>query len=606
MSGSLASAQAATPASLPQAGEVWRYVCNVNPLSTLSEFSQVDPDSSELLSTMNTAETDARVHSATDADSVQLAISAALADSFKLASSTQLASSGLVPASLGVGSPGAKQPASAAGDKAESATLATIVWPGSTPPDATTSAPQPTVSSADDGSPSSTSPRSPDAHPTTRRSGITQRFSHTIPSAVPEIMSDDPIGFSSPTPSTIDLYPVAPRTPPTNTPLQLSRPSSPRAQQATKTRPAGPFIPPLPPLDTRLDLRHRDNYSRTPRSTYSPRSSSRSPLPRSSSFMSQPHDLSPASARGAWVRRSVRRGNVRLGAERLPSQSPSRHTPAAAGAAIRSDGSSMLRPSQSAIELGTTAGGGSEALSVDGSHLGGGSATPRTSPVRIGRGSIRRADGDGGSARSVTPPGSVAGSSLAVSPRLPWAPRVERRRPIKLGAASRSPAAAARHPPAAMVSSSFLDEYEDAESIMRLRRLSTVGGRSMRASPSVDMLTSPSAVAGASFFSGAGLTTYGTAAAAAAIASDGGRLASTQSDCASLTRRASLASRLGGGRDRSRYLRALYMSAEQAPPAAATPPGVPSLNFRQYDFALSRQFTFSDGSRITLPQEDKA
>lgn len=213
--------------------------------------------------------------------------------------------------------------------------------------------------------------------------------------------------------------------------------------------------------------------------------------------------------------------------------------------------------------------------------------------------------------RSVTPPGSVAGSSAGVSPRVPWTRRTERRQQLRLGAVSKSPVNYARHTPAALASSSFLDEYDDAESLIRLRRSNTVAARALRPSASAtDMLANQSAMGDGSFMSAGGLTASGVTMAAAAAAcrrgapSDGSMLSPRGG------RRLSLAARLGGGSDRYRYLRALYMGShsdmgtpDEAPPP--TPMGVPSLNFRKYDFALSRQFTFSDGTSIRMPQDNR-
>lgn len=577
MSGSLASARASGPASLPHAGQIWRYVYNVNPLSTSSEPSQVDQGLYGTSGSMSRAdsEVEAYFHSATQADSIQLAISAALADSYKLASSAHLASSGLVPASPHVGSPSVRRQTTPAGDKEESATLATIVWPGAPPPEVQSVAPLPTVSSLSDGC--SSSPRSPASHHPSRNSMQPKpHFSRQVSSAVPEIVSDDPVEFIRPSSSTVDLYPVPPRTPPNNSiddnPLYLPDLGSPTASRPSTS----PFIPNLPARDALQSLQHRER-SPTPQSTFSP-----SPSPRPT----QPHDLSPASARGGWVRRDVRRRSVRLGADRLPSASPSRHTVAAAGPASRSAGSSMLHASRSALELRSQT--SFDAASVDGSEHGAAVA------LRTGRGVHRRADSDAGSHRSRTPPGSVAGSSFAASPRLPWAPQTERRArrsssALRLGATSRSPAAFARHPPAAapLASSSFLDEYEDAETLVRLRRSSTATGRTLRPCASAtDLRGGSSVAAGASFFSA-------------------GRIGAPSEAASDLSRRPSLAARLGGGRDRGRYLQTLYTNSIRStdrPPAApaATPPGVPSLNFRTYDFGLSRKFTFSDGSRIKV------
>lgn len=526
------------------------------------------------------------MHSA-NSDSVQLAISVALADSFKLASSTQLTSSGLVRATMDMGSYSAKHLAPEPGDKGESATLATIVWPGSELQEASASAPQHPISSPKTASPSS--PRSPVARHIHRKSVLsTQALSsrHTS-SAVPEIVSDGPImSFEAPA-STVDLYPVAPPTPPNDNPLYVAHPSCTSDRRAQTS----PFIRPPAALRSAEHLPRRDSFSRTPLSTMSAHSSSRSPLPRSPSMKSQPPDLSPASARGGWVRRDVRRSRVRLGADRMPSLSASRHTPAAGGPAVRSSGSAALRPSSSAIELGRIATFGSLASSMDGSQM---CEPPADNipPVRTGRSALRRSDVDG-SQLSMTPPASVAGSSVAASPRLPWAPRSERRQPVRFGAVSKSPAASARHTPAAHGGSSFLNEYDDVESLVRLRRSSTVGSHVLRPSASaIEMLSGHSMVGSASFMSAAGRTD---------APSDGAALSPRSG------RRPLLAARLGGTSERARYLQAMQPPSDLDTRRSTAPEDIPlgihGLNFRTYDFALSRQFTFSDGSRIRMPQD---
>eukprot|EP00892_Ulva_mutabilis_P008556 jgi/Ulvmu1/6072/UM027_0050.1 len=582
-----AKAQVHTPAcaSLPQAGQVWRYVCNVNPLSTNSELSQVDHDTMALSETLTTVDVGGGSHSA-NSDSVHLAISAALADSFKLASSTQLTSSGLVPATLDVDSASTKHPA--AGDKTESATLATIVWPGTAPQNASSSAPQHTVSSRH-----TSPPRSPAARLFPHKSVLSTHAS----SAVPDIISDDPIMQYDTPPSTVELYPIGPPTPPNESqkPLYACSRSLAPGHRHDNSQVARRFTTPL----NLHQLPRGDSFPATP-NTMSPRSSL-SPLPHSPSMRSRPSDLSPATSRGGWVRRSIRRSPVRLGADRPPSLSPSRHTPAAGGAAQRSAGSAALRPTASAVELSHMA-TDSLAGSVVGDHIFDASADA-LEPMRTGRGALRRADSSG-SQRSITPPASVANSSFVASPRLPWAPRTERRRPVKLGAASKSPATRARHPPAALSttpgsglsSTSFLDEYEDAASIVRLRHSSTLGANVLRPSASaMDMLADRSTAGGASFMSAAAHT-------------------DAPSDACPLSphsRLPSLASRLGGSSSsRMAYLRALHTAevdaAARKPAAEEIRLGAPALNFRTYDFALSRQFTFSDGTRIRMPQDPSA
>lgn len=381
--------------------------------------------------------------------------------------------------------------------------------------------------------------------------------------------------------------------------VNLPRPllPSPASHSALRSPPID-VQPPRPPRHTYRNLGAERNLN-------DPQPATQPPRPHSTPLMPQ-HPQRPAGAEpthAARRRRELRRRQLMLGAERPRSASAVRHTRAAFGTVTRSAGAATLNARRSGVDLHSR-GIGDASGALD--SAGCGTSTP------CGVAAVSGDHSDVDSLPGGTSPVSVAGSSRGGSPRLPWRPRSLERRSASLQVGApreqrsqqdvpRDTTASDTYDDLSFFSSSVDDVQDDdiADSPTPTRLGGVTHLHPIHASISGPYLPESCVGGGARRLLRLGHRPGQYVAGDDTFMA----LSAAPSDVIPMTtpegHEPAQSAGYGPRRDRNRYMRLLYSRETGRSPD--TPPGVPSLNFKKYEFPMTRTFTFSDGSRVRMP-----